>query len=314
MSPPDQGWRVGEGWGWIWGDEDERGALNAVTPASVLAAFGSVTTGRVFDLGVTVDRHSYLGRFHAHTEVVRFRTAPGLKRELEDEGMDTGGVSFNTSLVLISDHAGTQLDGLCHATFGDDDHWYNGFTSRNDTDDFGVTRAMVAGMPPIILSASLIDVAGHLGHDYLDAGFAITPDTLESALVSQGTDVAPGQAVFVRTGTLRHWGFAGRDHDALQGPDTAGLTLESARWLVEQKGASLVGSDTSTVEVMPPIDGDNASPVHKYLLVDQGVHMGELHNLEELAAERIYKFCYIALTPKILGTTGGFALRPIAVV
>ena len=94
--------------------------------------------------------------------------------------------------------------------------------------------------------------------------------------------------MFVRTGSLRHWARGWHDHAALAGPDTAGLTLAAARWLVEEKGAILVGSDTSTVEVIPPLDGDNVSPVHKYLLVDQGVHMAELHWLEELARDRPY--------------------------
>ena len=58
------------------------------------------------------------------------------------------------------------------------------------------------------------------------------------------TDVVPGEAVFVRTGSLRHWGETGSDHAALAGPDTAGITLAAARWLVEEKGAILIGSDT----------------------------------------------------------------------
>jgi hypothetical protein len=126
---PDAGWKQGEGWGWIWGETDQIGALNAVTPDAIVASLGRVTSGRVFDLGVTVERRSFLGPFHAHTEVVGFRSAEGLRRELEEFGVETGGVSFNTTMVLISDHAGTQIDGLCHATFGPDDHWYNGYTS-----------------------------------------------------------------------------------------------------------------------------------------------------------------------------------------
>ena len=52
--------------------------------------------------------------------------------------------------------------------------------------------------------------------------------------------------------------------------------------------------------------------MHKYLLVDQGVHIGELHNLERLSADKVYEFCYVASTNKIKGTTAGFALRPMA--
>lgn len=54
-------------------------------------------------------------------------------------------------------------------------------------------------------------------------------------------------------------------------------------------------------------------PVHRYLLIQQGVHVGEFHYLEDLAKERIYEFLYICTTNKIKGTTAGFALRPIAI-
>ena len=52
--------------------------------------------------------------------------------------------------------------------------------------------------------------------------------------------------------------------------------------------------------------------MHRYLLTQQGVHIGEFHNLEELAQSRVYEFCYICMTNKIRGTTAGFTLRPIA--
>jgi kynurenine formamidase len=277
----------------------------------VREALAGVSAGRVFDLGVAVDHRSYISPFHARTVVTSYYTAEGFKRE---QGLDPAGVSFNTSVVLISDHAGTQLDGLCHATFGEDDHFYNGFRSGDERGDFGMRKASIAGVPPIVVIAVLIDVAAHLGCDNLEPAFAIGPDLLAETLDAQGVEVAPGEAVFVRTGSLRHWGEAGHDHEPIAGPDTAGITLAAARWLVEEKGAILIGSDTSTLEVMPPADGDNVSPVHAYLLVDQGVHMGELHILEELSAERVHRFCYIALTPRVRGVTGGFAMKPIAVI
>ena len=54
-------------------------------------------------------------------------------------------------------------------------------------------------------------------------------------------------------------------------------------------------------------------PTHDYLLIEQGVHIGESHYLEDLARDKVYGFCYIALVNKIRGTTAGFALRPIAI-
>ena len=54
-------------------------------------------------------------------------------------------------------------------------------------------------------------------------------------------------------------------------------------------------------------------PVHRYLLIEQGVHIGEFHFLEDLARDGVYEFCYVCLTNKIRGTTAGFTLRPIAI-
>lgn len=309
------GWEPGRGWGWIWGEGDQGGALNAITAASILESLASVREGRVFDLGLTIERESFVSPAHCSTEVVTYRTPRGLQRQTDFPGFeDPEGVSFNTSMIVISDHAGTQIDGLCHATFGGDRHWYNGYTDDRCGRDFGPTDAAAENIRPIIVNGVLADVAGHLGVEALGPSFAIGPDLLAETLEASGTDLAPGEALFVRTGSLRHWKGTGRDREALAGPDTAGITLAAARWLVAEKGAILVASDTSTLEVVPPVDGDNASPVHKYLLVDEGVHMGELHYLEDLAAAGVHRFCYIALTPKVRGTTAGFALRPIALV
>lgn len=81
-----------------------------------------------------------------------------------------------------------------------------------------------------------------------------------------------------------------------------------------------IGSDTSGLEQVPATADEAAFrkrygtilPVHRYLLIEQGVHIGEFHNLEQLSKEKIYEFCYICCVNKIQGTVAGFGLRPIA--
>jgi kynurenine formamidase len=127
--------------------------------------------------------------------------------------------------------------------------------------------------------------------------------------------------VLIRTGTLRHWGDAGSNHVKIAQHDSAGLNLESAKWLVEQNGAMLIGSDTSGLEYAPRDQDAEAyrekyksfMPVHTYLLIAQGVHIGEFHNLEQLSRDKAYEFCYICTTAKVKGTASGFALRPLAI-
>jgi len=95
----------------------------------------------------------------------------------------------------------------------------------------------------------------------------------------------------------------------------AGLTVSGAKWLVEEKGALAVGTDTSAVEVRPPKDqlddGTSFNPVHIYLLVRQGVHILEFQNLEDLARDEVYKFAYVLGVNKIRGAAAGTVLRPI---
>ena len=118
----------------------------------------------------------------------------------------------------------------------------------------------------------------------------------------------------IRTGVLRYWGETGADHAKLQQYDSAGLTLEGAKWLVAQKGAVMIGADTSGLEVgEDPVVPGRAIPVHEYLLIEQGVHIGELHYLEDLAKNKVYRFVYVATTNRIKGAVAGFAMRPLAI-
>ena len=160
----------------------------------------------------------------------------------------------------------------------------------------------------------LLDIAGLKGVDALPAHYRITVDDLESALARQKVGLGPGDVVFVRTGTLRYWGKTGSDHEKLKEYDSAGLSLAGAKWLVEQKGAIMVGSDTSGLEAWPAPEGSTSfMPVHEYLLIEQGVHIAEFHFLEDLARDQVYEFAYIALVNKIKGATAGFTMRPVAI-
>ena len=80
-AQPPKGWRSGRGYGWVYGPQDEVGARRAVTkPDKVLAALRAVKTGKVFDLGVPVDRRSYKWPGHSPTEVMSYRSPEGVKR------------------------------------------------------------------------------------------------------------------------------------------------------------------------------------------------------------------------------------------
>jgi kynurenine formamidase len=318
-EPALKGWTKGKGWGPVWGKDDEVGALNAVTPESVAAALRVAKTGKVYDLGVPYDRNSYKWPGHSPGEIIMFRSPEGVKRQgdfppVADPKLNPRRMGWHSCALFINDNVGTQIDGLGHVTTGDDDHWYNGFKEADWGGNFGIRKCDSTTIPPIITRGVLIDVAGHRKVDALPSHYKITAEELQAALAAQKTELRPGDTVLIRTGTLRYWGKDGADHKKIGEHDSAGIDLSAARWLVEQKGSILVGSDTSGLEYSPaPMEQPQFIPVHNYLLIEQGVHIGEFHFLEDLARDKAYEFCYVCTTNKIRGTVAGFGLRPIAI-
>lgn len=298
-------WTKGKGWGWVWGPEDEVGALNEMTDASRLAALQLVRQGKSYDLGLAYDRMSYKWPGHSPGEVISFRSPAGVKTQQDlafttPEGGNAGGTAWHSNALFISDNVATQIDGLGHITHGQDNHFYNGFKAGEWGGDFGVRKADVTTIPPIVARGVLVDVAGYKNVDALPSHYEITVEDLEGALRAQNIDISPGSVVLVRTGTARYWGQNGSDHTKLGEHDSAGIGLKAAKWYVPPKP-----EDSQAM-------GGSFNPVHVYLLVEQGVHILEFNNLEQLAADRAYEFAYILSTNAIRGTVAGTALRPIA--
>lgn len=310
-----KGWVKGKGYGWIWGANDEIGALNAITGQKVMAALRIPKQGKVYDLGVLYDRSSFQWPGHSPAEVISFRTPEGLKRQKDLAFLEGKEARWHSNAVFISDNVGTQIDSLCHITTGDDNHWYNGYKEAEWGGNFGPRKACADKIPPIVTRGVLIDVAGAKGQVPLPAEYEIGPDELKAVLAKQGVDIQPGDAVFVRTGILSLWGEAGHDKTKLAPHDSAGINVEAAKWLVEEKGAVIIGSDTSGLECTGKCwrKPSDFYPAHVYLLAEQGVYIAEFHYLEDLARDKVYEFLYMASTTKIRGATAGFTMRPTAV-
>lgn len=313
-----KGWTKGKGWG-PWGKDDEVGSLNAMSADTVKAALGLVKQGKVYDLGVDYDSESFRWPGHSPGAIMTFRNPEGVFRQGDfkpatDPKLNPNKVGWHSCALFISDNVGTQIDGLGHITATKDNHWYNGFKEEKWGGNFGIRKCDATTIPPIITRGVLIDVAGSRGVEALPSHYEITPEDLKAALQKQKTKINPGDTVMIRTGMLKYWGKNGSNHDKIKQHDSAGINLAAAKWLVEEQGAILIGADTSGLEHAPGADQPSTFiPVHRYLLVDQGVHIGEFHNLEELAREGVYEFCYVCMVNKVRGATAGFCLRPVAI-
>jgi kynurenine formamidase len=208
------------------------------------------------------------------------------------------GNSSASDAVALGTHVGTHMDALCH--FSSNGKLFGGDEAvRVQSYGNGLARHSIDGVAPVLRRGVLLDLAadGPLAPDH-----EITPEDLEAAVA---TEIRPGDVVLIRTGWAQYFHDPARFISQVNGP---GPAIAGARWLSRQ-GIFAAGSDTVAFEKVP----DAAMPVHVHLLVENGIHIIECLNLEELAAARIREFLFVALPLKIRGATGS-PVRPIAVV
>src|SRR5262245_57535754 len=232
-----KGWKKGTGWGWIWGKDDEVGALNAMTDQSRATALKLATQGKVYDLGITYSRRSFKWPGHSPGEIISFRSPSGegaQKESIVDAKLNPSGTRWHSNAMFMNDNVATQIDGLGHITIGADNHWYNGFKEADWGGDFGLLKCDGTTIPPIVARGVMLDIAAARNVEELPAHYAITPADIDAAVARQKTKLQPGDVVLVRTGTLRHWGTDGDNHAKLGEHDSAGINLATAKYLVEQ--------------------------------------------------------------------------------
>ena len=291
-----------------WGPTDEIGRLNLMTDASRAAILARIAGGKVYDLAVEYHKDmpswSLLGDptyqiWMTHTPRGTVVDNPlGLGKRMHEH------VSYSGDAVLMYTHTGTHIDSLAH--FGLNGETWNGFSHEEHQGDLGWKRAGAEKLPPIIARGVLVDVAAFKEVAMLPDGYRITPADLQGALAKQGVGLQEGDAVFIRTGRMRVIG-----DKAKYMKDEPGIGLDAARWLVEAKGAMLLGSDNLSLESFPVETEDNWVPVHTYLEAEQGVAIMEVVDLEALSRDRVYEFAFIGAALKLRGASGA-PMRPIA--
>lgn len=320
----DASWMTENVWG-KWGRDDEVGALNEVTPNDVLRAISFIKEGKIYDL--ETERFKGMPVWPGHTgfELLTYASPMGRRNMKEhsqyepsfnwhapggwlDDSKNLYHTDANTELMITPLHVGTHIDGFCHITCGEDAHWYNGYRVSDHWSDFGPLKTDAATIPPMVLRGVLLDIAGYQGKAHVDPNYGITPEDIEGCAAWEGVELAKNDCVLLRCG--ERW----PQMDLCPG---AGITLAATRYLVEEKQSVLLGNDMIAFE-MNHADGSmsfpgHVHPVHHYCLTQRGVHFMEAVQLDELARDHRYEFCFMAASSKIRGGTGMF-LRPIAIV
>jgi kynurenine formamidase len=255
-----------------------------------MTALAIPENARIFDLG----QPYFVGMPHhpAHPPFLF-----GLVKQHGDYIGPAGNSSASDALALGS-HVGTHIDALCHFSCGGRLH---GGEEAAGLQSYagGLQRHSIDSIPPILRRGVLLDIASLEGGARLPADFEITPAHLERA----AAEIRPGDVVLIRTGWGAFFQDAPRFINQACGP---GPSLAGAQWL-SSRSIYAAGSDTVAFEKLP----DAAMPVHVHLLVEQGIHIIECLNLEELAAAGVREFLFVALPLKLQGATAS-PIRPVA--
>ncbi|WP_259699254.1 cyclase family protein, partial [Pseudomonas chlororaphis] len=213
-------------------------------------------------------------------------------------------VSYTGSAVSMYAHMGTHIDALNH--FGLDGKIWNGFRADQHLGDRGWNVTGAEKLPPIVARGVLIDVAAAKGVDMLADNYRVTRADLQQALKAQKVSLEKGDVVLIRTGRMR-------DYEKAQAymANPPGMSLDAAKFLVEEGGAMVVGADNLSFETFPSEVEGNYLPLHTYLLAMQGAPILELVNLEGLSRDRVYQFAFIGASLKLRGADAA-PIRPIA--
>lgn len=294
-------------WG-RWGDDDQAGAANFITSAKVAAAARGVRHGQVVPLGMTLGDGGPQTGAHGRFNCMCYAVASGTDHELGRQAW--GGkplpleMGFADDTVVLHLQSSTHWDSLCHIFHRG--RMYNGYPASESTTSGSLRNGLQHLTGRLVSRGVLLDIPASKGLDWLEDGYAITPDDLDAAAEHARVEIEDGDIILLRTGQLARCRVQGWGTYA--GGDAPGLSLLTVPWLYEHR-VGAVASDTWGVEVRPNEIEGAFQPFHLPALVYMGLPLGEMFDLDALslacAEDGLYEMLVSASPLAFVGTAGG---------
>ena len=283
-------------WG-RWGDQDQLGAMNLITPETRLAAVSLVTQGVSVSLARDVEK------------VEAVDNPRPFKHTMLNVGLNNPS-QFVSDDYQVSYHgyAHTHMDSLCHMAYGG--KMYNGFPQAEVVADGAPKLAVTNFKQGIFARGVLMDIPRLKGVNWLKPGTPIYPADLDAWEEKSGARVGSGDVVLIRTGR-----WARRDKEGPWDVSrlSAGLHASSARWL-KDRDAAILGSDAAS-DVSPSLVEGVNQPIHQLVIIAMGMPIFDNLDLEAVSAEAArqnrWEFLLTA-APMAVGGGTGSPFNPIA--
>jgi kynurenine formamidase len=296
-------------WG-RWGEQDQAGTVNLITPAKRKQAAALVKEGISISLSLDADiapkgapeaqnpkppaRPRYTWEHAMLTNGVNMRGPSGY-------AVDTIGVNFHGN-------NSTHLDALSHFIF--EGHIYNGFPAADITTWGAEKNDVMAFKDGLVTRGVLIDWPRFRGIPYMGDEEAIYAEDLSDWEKKTGVKSESGDCVLLRTGRWKRVAAKGPLDLNVAAP---GLYASCAKWLKE-RDVALLGSDV-VQDVRPSrVEGVN-QPIHQLMLVAVGTPLFDNCDLEAAADQAAklgrHTFCMTVAPLRVPGATGG-PFNPLA--
>lgn len=302
-------------WG-RWGEDDQIGTLNLITPQKRVEAARLIRSGTAVSMSRLLDPADpdSLGR---ESLILRHTTWTGESQVPHEHfGMSQLPDDFRLQSAreyvgIIAHGSTTHLDALSHVMWNR--KMYNGFPADSVTAPRGATVLSVDRLEAgAITRGVLLDVAAVRGVEYLHIGEAAFPQDLEAAERKQGVEVGEGDAVLLHTGNFKR--VRERGIDAKQGQ--SGYSAACLPWFYE-RGVAIISSDS--INDVQPSGYDNPdllAPIHAVGIVAMGLCLIDNMELDELAevCQRLerWEFLFAMTNLRIVGSTSS-PVNPIAI-
>lgn len=291
-------------WG-RWGKDDQRGALNTITPRHVANA------GRLIEDGFSV---SCALEFPTRPAPDNPRPAQHMMVVAGDACTSTGipGMESAMDFIGVAFHgmAVSHIDALCHVFVNE--IMYNGFKASDVKSTGAMKNSIMAAKDGVSGRGVLLDIPRLKGVDWLQLGERVSPDDLEAAERDQNVRVGEGDILLVATGRDARRAALGAwsPMDGL-----AGLDARAVPWLHE-RSVAVLGSD-GVSDAIPNTDAVGwPMPIHQCGIVAMGLHLLDNLRLDTLAdacaARRRWEF-FFTIAPLRVQRGTGSPVNPLAV-